>query len=200
MITAPDLAAAIVACRAAWPMSTYSDFCYVRTEGGPAAPADMSQCSSAMGTWLAATTCCNYMGTLSCGGSCPAGETACSTGCADLMADEANCGTCGHACSAGQTCEGGTCVSRMFRCGWALPGYGCNNGRASTVITATDMAAAIVACHAAWPMSTYSDFCYVRNEGGMTYSGDDSQCTSASGTWRSASSCCNYMGTLSCPS
>jgi putative metal-binding protein len=48
-----------------------------------------------------------------CGCICPAGTADCvdaSNGCeTNILTDEANCGSCGHACAAMQTCNGGTC-------------------------------------------------------------------------------------------
>lgn len=38
-------------------------------------------------------------------------DDCCEGECVDLMTDEANCGTCGHACPAGRACEQGTCAS-----------------------------------------------------------------------------------------
>jgi hypothetical protein len=42
------------------------------------------------------------------GGGCATGKTSCSGACVDLMADGANCGTCGHGCCGGK-CLAGTC-------------------------------------------------------------------------------------------
>lgn len=39
---------------------------------------------------------------------CPVEAVACSTGCAVLTSDGANCGACGHSC-AGSSCQGGVC-------------------------------------------------------------------------------------------
>lgn len=90
-----------------------------------------------------------------------------------------------------------SCPLRSYRCGYALPGYGCNNGRSSKSILAADLTTAISACRAAQP-AAYSDFCYVLDEPGATQS-DVFQCAEASGSWRTGNSCCNFMGTLSCP-
>jgi hypothetical protein len=40
---------------------------------------------------------------------CPPGQADCGGTCVDLLGDEANCGSCGHACAAGQTCSSGLC-------------------------------------------------------------------------------------------
>jgi len=62
---------------------------------------------------------------LTCAGGCGVGLTACAPGvCADLMTDEANCGTCGHVCDAGAACLGGTCQAQQADCPipeWAEP-------------------------------------------------------------------------------
>jgi hypothetical protein len=88
-------------------------------------------------------------------------------------------------------------VTRRYTCGYALPGYNCNNGRRSATITATDMTAALTACPASQPAG-YTDFCYVIDADGGT-AADTLDCTDASGSWRPGNSCCNFMGTLSCP-
>jgi len=62
--TAPDMTAAIAACKKQKPMSTL-DFCYVRDYDGPAA-ADASECTAGSGAWRPNSNCCNFMGTLSC--------------------------------------------------------------------------------------------------------------------------------------
>jgi hypothetical protein len=93
----------------------------------------------------------------------------------------------------------GGCVptTRHYACGYAMAGFNCNNGRTHALIDATDMTAAIAACHAVQP-SGYPDFCYVIDSDGGT-SSDTSECTSASGSWRAGNNCCNFKGTLSCP-
>lgn len=57
------------------------------------------------------------------GPSCPAGQTSCGGGCADLATDEANCGTCGHACAAppnaSAACSAGVCGLGACAAGWA---------------------------------------------------------------------------------
>jgi hypothetical protein len=50
---------------------------------------------------------------------CPEGTTRCVGGCADLLADPANCGACDNVCAAGEICFGGLCA-REHRCGEAL--------------------------------------------------------------------------------
>lgn len=58
--------------------------------------------------------CVLALGTVSCvedfQSRCEADETMCSSGCADLLTDEQNCGTCGNACAPGETCEMGDCT------------------------------------------------------------------------------------------
>ena len=87
--------------------------------------------------------------------------------------------------------------ARHYACGYALPGYGCDNGRNHAFVDAADMTAAITACHAA-QLPGYTDFCYVIDSDGGT-STDVSECSAASASWRSGNNCCNFMGTLSCP-
>ena len=41
---------------------------------------------------------------------CPAGATACSTGCKDLTSDAANCGSCGVVCPVSTSCVSGACT------------------------------------------------------------------------------------------
>jgi hypothetical protein len=91
---------------------------------------------------------------------------------------------------------GGT-GGRSYRCGYALAGFGCNNGRANTLIAAADMTAAISACHIAQPPNL-PDFCYVLDADGAAPT-DASQCAAAGGSWRPGNSCCNFFGSTSCP-
>ncbi len=42
--------------------------------------------------------------------ACATGQTACTTGCADLQSDNVNCGTCGVVCSQAEICVGGVCT------------------------------------------------------------------------------------------
>lgn len=93
--------------------------------------------------------------------------------------------------------NGCTSTLRRYTCGYALPGYGCNNGRTHTFVDAFDMASAITKCHAV-QSSQYPDFCYVIDSAG-TAATDAAQCGSAAGSWRPKNSCCNFKGTLSCP-
>jgi len=48
-------------------------------------------------------------GDASADGLCPAGQLWCGATCADLMADNQNCGACGKVCAAGQVCTRGRC-------------------------------------------------------------------------------------------
>src|SRR6185503_15042814 len=84
-----------------------------------------------------------------------------------------------------------------YRCGYALAGYNCNNGRGSVLLSAPDMTTAIATCHTSQPASL-PDFCYVKNTNQATPS-DPTQCAAAGGSWRPASVCCNFKGSLSCP-
>jgi hypothetical protein len=88
-------------------------------------------------------------------------------------------------------------VGRNYACGYALSGFGCNNGRASTAVVAADMTAAIAACHIAQP-ANLPDFCYVLDKDG-TASTDQNECVAAGESWRPNNSCCNFFGTTSCP-
>jgi C1q domain-containing protein len=88
-------------------------------------------------------------------------------------------------------------TGRAYTCGYAAPNNQCDNGRSSTTIFAADMASAIAACRAA-NQTAMKDFCYVKDRDG-TAPTDASQCSAASASWRPAHSCCNFMGTVSCP-
>jgi hypothetical protein len=85
----------------------------------------------------------------------------------------------------------------LYTCGYALPGFGCNNGRSSLRVNAADMTTAVTACLLAQPADR-PDFCHVINAQG-TAPTDQSQCTAAGGSWRPNNSCCNFLGTTSCP-
>jgi hypothetical protein len=91
----------------------------------------------------------------------------------------------------------GGAIGRNYVCGYALAGYGCNNGRASTAIVAADMTAAISACHIAQPPNL-PDFCLVLDRDG-TAPTDQSLCVAGGGSWRPTNSCCNFFGSTSCP-
>jgi hypothetical protein len=56
--------------------------------------------------------------TLCCGG------VLCGASCSDLSADDANCGSCGHACLGSETCSAGTCVSCATQCAGACADLG----------------------------------------------------------------------------
>jgi hypothetical protein len=88
-------------------------------------------------------------------------------------------------------------VSRYYVCGYALPGFGCNNGRNSRLVNAVDMTNAITTCRIAQPPDR-PDFCLVLDRDGAT-STDESQCTDAGGSWRPTRNCCNFLGEASCP-
>ncbi len=112
--------------------------------------------------------------------------------------------TCGDGvCSAGETCSScpddcGACPTvRNYTCGYALPGFGCDNGRSHADVTAPDMATAIATCHAVQPPDR-PDFCYVIDASGAAAT-DASECTAAPASWRPGNNCCNFFGTLSCP-
>jgi hypothetical protein len=112
--------------------------------------------------------------------------------------------TCGDGvCSGGETCSScpddcGACPTvRNYTCGYALPDFGCDNGRTHADITAPDMTTAIATCHAVQPPDR-PDFCYVIDRNGAAAT-DESECTAASASWRPGNDCCNFFGTLSCP-
>ncbi|HWU88700.1 MAG TPA: hypothetical protein VN253_15645 [Kofleriaceae bacterium] len=86
---------------------------------------------------------------------------------------------------------------RHYTCGYAIAGYGCNNGRNHAFVITLDMATAVPACRSVQPGS-YPDFCYVIDGDGAVPS-DVTQCQAAGGSWRSGNNCCNFMGSLSCP-
>ena len=91
-------------------------------------------------------------------------------------------------------------TSRRYLCGWALPGYNCNNGRRSAIIQVGSMSVAIPQCRNTRPagFSAYTDFCYVLAADGGTPA-DINECAAAGGSWRPKNNCCNFKGTLSCP-
>lgn len=47
---------------------------------------------------------------------CPAGQTLCGFGCANLQTDGANCGACRVGCATGQVCSSGACVPQGTSC------------------------------------------------------------------------------------
>lgn len=85
----------------------------------------------------------------------------------------------------------------LYTCGYALPGFDCNNGKSSLRVNAADMTTAVTACHLAQPADR-PDFCYVIDSVGTAPS-DASQCAAVGGSWRAGNSCCNFFGTTSCP-
>lgn len=86
---------------------------------------------------------------------------------------------------------------RQYVCGYALPGYRCDNGRRSVVVDVTDLATAIGICPTV-RIAGYTDSCYVQDKTGPAPS-DSVQCVAAGGSWRPRNNCCNFRGTLSCP-
>lgn len=135
----------------------------------------------------------------------PAGYTdSCYTLAQDggIATDPAECSASGGSWRPGNSCCNfkGTLscpVTRTYVCGYALPGYNCDNGRISSIINASGMSAAIAACPAARP-SGYTDSCYVIDRTGGT-TADSVSCAAAGGSWRPGNSCCNFKGSLSCP-
>jgi hypothetical protein len=116
--------------------------------------------------------------------------------------DESSCSAASASWRPGNSCcnFNGTksCPAvRTYTCGYALPGFGCNNGRNHAVVAAADMTAAIAACHTA-QLPGYTDFCYVVDSTGGT-TADATECSDASASWRPGNSCCNFNGTTSCP-
>lgn len=87
--------------------------------------------------------------------------------------------------------------ARLYGCGYALPGFGCDNGKNSLRVNAADMTTAVTACHLAQPQDR-PDFCYVLDTQGAAPT-DASDCAAAGGSWRPGNSCCNFFGTTSCP-
>ncbi|HEX3479666.1 MAG TPA: hypothetical protein VHT91_31800 [Kofleriaceae bacterium] len=106
-------------------------------------------------------------------------------------------------CSGGETCSscpddcGAHRTVCSYTCGYALPNFGCDNGRTHADITAPGMTTAIATCHVVQPPDR-PDSCYVIDASGAA-AADESDCTAASASWRSGNSCCNFFGTLSCP-
>lgn len=86
----------------------------------------------------------------------------------------------------------------LYTCGYALLGFGCNNGRSHLLVNAVDMTTAVTACHLAQPADHPTDFCYVMDNQG-TAPTDASECAAAGGSWRPGNSCCNFLGSTSCP-
>lgn len=114
--------------------------------------------------------------------------------------DASLCASAGGSWRSGNSCcnfLGSVSCPATYTCGYALPGFGCNNGRGHIDLHADTMSAAIAACHAAQPASQ-PDFCYVKHAEGATPT-DPTQCAAAGGSWRASSLCCNFQGTLSCP-
>ena len=140
-----------------------------------------------------------------CPSSQPAGYTNfCYTLATDggIAADPGECAAIGGSWRPGNSCCNfrGTLscpATRTYGCGYALPGYNCNNGRTHAFINASSMTAAVAACPAARPAG-YTDSCYVLDSTGGT-AADAVGCAAAGGSWRPGNSCCNFKGTLSCP-
>jgi hypothetical protein len=186
--------------------------------GGPAGTAGVGACRNGTqtctaGAWsttcvgqvIPATEVCNAVddncnGTVDdvagAGTSCSTGN-ACTTGTQRCQGSALACVTTGNAPSGtactGGTCNGsGTCVAstRSFICAYAMPGWMCDNGRNSLVITATDMTAAIAACRSMVPSG--DDYCGVVSSNPA--SNDMSECTTASGSWCTTRPYCRFMG------
>ncbi len=94
----------------------------------------------------------------------------------------------------GTSCEASV---HNYRCGYALPGYQCNNGRRSTLVQVKNILQAVSACRAA-QFPGYTDRCYILNSDGF-FPQDVSGCFLIGGSWRSGNNCCNFKGSLSCP-
>ena len=60
------------------------------------------------------------------------------------------------------------------------------------------MTAAVSQCHIAQPASL-PDFCNVIDLDGAAAS-DPSQCAAQGGSWRPNTKCCNFVGSVTCPS
>lgn len=86
---------------------------------------------------------------------------------------------------------------RNYWCGYAMPGFHCDNGRSHVVLVAPDMTSGIAGCRMAKPMSSLES-CHVIDLDGAAPT-DATECTAAAGSWRTGNSCCNFEGTLSCP-
>jgi hypothetical protein len=97
----------------------------------------------------------------------------------------------------GITGPAGSTGGRTYRCGYALAGFQCDGGRASTLVTVPDLTAAVSACELAHPLNL-PDSCYIADLTGAGTT-DPGQCIAAGGAWRPNSKCCNFVGTLSCP-
>jgi len=87
--------------------------------------------------------------------------------------------------------------TRNYWCGYAMPGFHCDNGRSHVTVVALDMASGIAMCRMAKPMPNLES-CHVIDLDGAAPT-DATQCTAASGSWRPSNNCCNFEGTLSCP-
>jgi hypothetical protein len=87
--------------------------------------------------------------------------------------------------------------ARNYWCGYAMPGFNCDNGRSHVVLIAPDMTSGIAMCGIAKPMANL-DSCHVIDLDGAAPT-DAPQCAAAAGSWRPGNNCCNFKGTLSCP-
>jgi len=87
--------------------------------------------------------------------------------------------------------------ARHYWCGYAMPGFHCDNGRSHVTVVALDMTSGVAMCRVAKPMSNLES-CHVIDLDGAAPT-DPTQCTAASGSWRPSNNCCNFEGTLSCP-
>jgi hypothetical protein len=88
-------------------------------------------------------------------------------------------------------------TARLYGCGYALPGFGCDNGRSALRVNAADMTTAVTTCHLEQPQDR-PDFCYVLDVEGTAPS-DARDCAAVGGSLRPGNNCCNFFGTLSCP-
>jgi hypothetical protein len=86
---------------------------------------------------------------------------------------------------------------RNYSCGYAMPGFNCDNGRSHVIVAVPDMTSAIAMCGTAKPMASLES-CHVIDLDGEAPT-DAFECKTASGSWRPGNSCCNFKGTLSCP-
>lgn len=88
--------------------------------GGPSASAVITSRSKGEVTISSPSLFLDFLvATCTCSSSadCPAGETCCGGGCANLLTDPNNCGSCDNTCPTGQSCIDGTCTCTTTQCG-----------------------------------------------------------------------------------
>jgi hypothetical protein len=103
---------------------------------------------------------CTRSGELCSSGACQcsAGTSPCPGICADLAADRANCGSCGHGCGLNEICASGTCTA----CAGATPTR-CGNACTSTQTDPAHCGSCATACGAGQGCAGGACFCLAGN-------------------------------------